>query len=646
MLVHTGAFVFSVAFSPDSKLLAAKSADGTIRLWELESGRLRTILAGNLSALLFSLQFSPDGQTLASLNNDEVKLWDVATAQEIVSITGHPNKLEAMVFSPDGKLLATGGHDASVRLWDLSTGPEYCRLDGTPRPSPISFDRISHVISHVLTAPSGKRTIHVWDLASRKKRSIVIPGLIYSPGVLIYSPDGKTLAITSRDKAALWDRVASQLRMTGVTVSDFPGIGPVLAFSPDSQWIVCHGRDQSLKLLEVASGRQSTTFDGHKLEVRAASFSPDGALLASGSDDSSPTCRQAGELLLWDVRNGEQLASLRGHMGGIHCVSFHPDGRLLVSGSDDETIKLWDVASRQPIRTLRGHTASVDCLSFSPDGKTLASGSGDGEVLLWDVTTGQLRATLPRQPGRVTAVVYSPEGSTLVSSYNGRILVWDLSSGPVIATLKGHANTVASAAFTSDGTKLVTTDGDGQSLVWDLRTGQAETGLSTLPDTVPGTVSPDGSIEVRREENKVILIDRKWKKPALPPRLPVLPPRLPPGVPDLEWHGEQAARACASASGSPRCFISTGLSAYAQPIRPFSFARSLRHGRQNNLAGTAIFLDWLSDVTHTCPICGIFRRTAHENVPGEVWSAVGTGQNAGSSAAGPGRLKRGAGAAS
>ena len=203
---------------------------------------------------------------------------------------------------------------------------------------------------------------------------------------VVYSPDGNSIAVASRIGIWLYDAQTYQevFLLTGHTRS----IESVV-FSPDSETLASLGRDDTIRLWDVSTGKLKQTFEGHPFGVfgvNSVLFSPDGQTLAS--DSSSGTIR------LWDVLTGQQKHTFQGsqggvrHPSGVYSVMFSPDGQTLASGCGgvDRTIRLWDVATGQQKHTFRGHTARVWSVVFSPDGQTLASGSHDGTVLLWDLT--------------------------------------------------------------------------------------------------------------------------------------------------------------------------------------------------------------------------------------------------------------------
>ncbi|MCF3574115.1 WD40 repeat domain-containing protein [Planktothrix agardhii 1812] len=293
------------------------------------------------SSLVYSVSFSPDGKTLASGSGDNtIKLWDVTTGKEIHTLQGHSSVVSSVSFSPDGKTLASGSDDNTIKLWDVTTGKEIRTLQG--------------------------HSSSVWSVS--------------------FSPDGKTLASGSDDKTIkLWDIITGKEIHTLQGHSSSVSVSSV-SFSPDGKTLASGSWDKTIKLWDITTGKEIRTLQGHSSVVSSVSFSPDGKTLASGSDDNT--------IKLWDVTTGKEIRTLQGHSSVVSSVSFSPDGKTLASGSEDNTIKLWDVTTGKAIHTLQGHSSSVNSVSFSPDGKTLASGSEDNTIKLWDITTGKEIRTL------------------------------------------------------------------------------------------------------------------------------------------------------------------------------------------------------------------------------------------------------------
>ena len=433
------------------------------------------------SDVVWSVSFSPDGKTLASGSVDNtIKLWNVTTGKELRTLKGHTNLVRSVSFSPDGKTLASSSRDNTIKLWDITTGKEIRTLKGH-----------SSSVGSVSFSPDGKtlasgsldNTIKLWNVTTGKELR-TLKGHSDSLRSVSFSPDGKTLASGSLDNTIKFWNVTTGKEIRNLN-GHSKGVWSV-SFSPDGKTLASGSDDNTIKLWDVTTGKEILTLKGHSEALRSVSFSPDGKTLASGSVDNT--------IKLWDITTGKEILTLKGHTEALRSVSFSPDGKTLASGSVDNTIKLWDITTGKEIRTLKGHSKGVWSVSFSPDGKTLASGSDDKTIKVWDVTTGKEIRTLKGHTDLVWSVSFSPDGQTLASgSANNTITLWDITTGKEILTLNGHRDWVWSVSFSPDGKTLASGSGDNTIKLWDITTGKEIRTLNGHRDSVlSGSFSPDG----------------------------------------------------------------------------------------------------------------------------------------------------------
>ncbi|MFB2891319.1 CHAT domain-containing protein [Aerosakkonemataceae cyanobacterium BLCC-F50] len=443
------------------------------------------------------VSFSPDGKLLATGSRDKtVKLWDTTTGKQIKTLTGHKNWVNAVSFSPNGKLLATGSQDNTVKLWDITTGKEIKTLTGhTNCVWGVSFSPDGKL----LASGSDDKTVKLWDTSTGKEIK-TLTGHTDKVWGVSFSPDGKLLATGSSDQTVkLWDTSTGKeiKTLTGHTTGVYP-----VSFSPNGKLLATGSADKTVKLWDTTTGKQIKTLSGHTNWVYGVSFSPNGKLLATGSADNT--------VKLWDTSTGKVIKTLSGHTNWVKAVSFSPDGQRLATGSGDNTVKLWDTSTGKVIKTLSGHTNRVNAVSFSPDGQRLATGSADNTVKLWDTSTGKQIKTLSGHTNTVRAVSFSPDGKRLATgSGDNTVKLWDTSTGKVIKTLSGHTSWVNAVSFSPDGQRLATGSQDNTVKLWDTSTGKEIKTLSGHTNTVRAvSFSPDGKLLATGSQDNTVKLWR------------------------------------------------------------------------------------------------------------------------------------------
>lgn len=498
VFTDTFSSIDKVAFSPDGNYLSAATGI-EVRLWRTTGERPilqpHCICAGHASWVSW-ICFSPDGRLLASGSDDQtIRLWDTHTGSCLHTLQGHTGMIDSISFSPDGQMLYSGSADQTMRQWDVKTGSCLSVMQGDTHTG-WWVSGSEHGCR--LASCRGDQTVRLWDVEKKEVRHI-LQGHTDWVMQVAFSPDGRTLASASNDHTArLWDT------QTGACLHVLQGHTTWVAsasFSPDGRMVATGSEDRTVRLWDVQTGACLHILQGHTQPVRFVSFSADGCMVASGSEDQT--------VRLWDVQTGEVLQILQGHQNAILSVNFSPDGYTLATGNEDRSVQLWDALTGEAQHTLQGHTTWVGSVSFSPDGRMVASGSDDQSVRLWDVQTKQCLDILQGHTARVISVCFSPDGRILASGGGDRcVRLWDVETRQCLHILQGHTNWVNSASFSPDGHTLASSSIDWSIRLWDVQTAQCLRLFLGHTRTVESvSFSPDGRMLASGSADKTV---RLW----------------------------------------------------------------------------------------------------------------------------------------
>ncbi len=420
------------------------------------------------------------------------------------TLVGHTDIVEEVAYSPDGTLLATSGYGRTVRIWDIATGQERLTL-------PVTGDWSHRIAFHndgtrLATLSPGKNLesliVTIWDVVSGRELSVhTLPVRLDQYSDYSISPDWRRLIVGFENGTAeVWDISAAQKLLTLSGHDDWLWN---VDFSPDGTRLITSSRDGVVKIwtwdASTATAQELRSFgpSGDGAELVGQTVSPNGQYLALGYD--------TGLVQLWDMSMPEQPPlNLAGHERIVQGLAFSPDGARVATGSQDGLAKVWDVATGENLFTLAGHHGFVGGLAFSPDATHLATASSDGAVRIWDANTAGGGEWLTLASGqRIHDVDLSPDEQRLaLGSRNSPATVWDINTGELLLTLSGDAGGVYRVDFSPDGTQIATAGADNVVRVWDADTGETLLAFSghgegevggIFRGTLDVSFSPDGT---------------------------------------------------------------------------------------------------------------------------------------------------------
>jgi RNA polymerase sigma factor (sigma-70 family) len=425
-------------------------------------GTVRFRQAGQINALAYSA----DGKMLASGGQDrDVALWDAATGRRLRTFPGHGRWTVTLAISPNGKLLASGGYDGNLRLSELATGKEVRSFKGHWLPvNSVAFTPDSKF----LASAGGDGRLVLWDVATgqvvRELMKATDPTKPANAlGCLALSPDGKSLAVCAHDSHLyIWEIATGKERFR----LRHPG-GKLFAaaFSPDGK-LLASGNYQDIRLWEAASGKLRSTWPDPSRNVHTLAFSPDGQMLAVISWVSSFLVREPRSIWLLNVDTGREVRRLENDTGSFCALAFAPDGRTLAV-ADDAAVRRWDTTTGKELPPHGGHRGAVFSVAVSADGRAVYSGGGDATLRRWDAATGKEVRRFVGHRSTIWRVRLTPDGKLLGSGgHDGKVYLWDPDGPRPTRELPAHSEFRA-LALAPDGRTLATSADRHGIRIWD-----------------------------------------------------------------------------------------------------------------------------------------------------------------------------------
>lgn len=526
----------------------ALAEERRIRLIETQRMRSLTIAQSLAAQAHYELYEKPQRSLLLAIESVRIaekagEKWFPASLQVLrtaLSGTGgtpileHSKAVSSIAFSPRGEWLASGCHDRTIRLIDLSK----------PNTEPVVLIGPKHIVSCISFSPcgrwlasgSGDGTVRVWSLTDLKAAPVILAahtGPVFS---IAFSTSGNLLASGGRDqKVRLWSM--ADFAGKPVTLHAHRGWVTAVAFSPNGHDLATGGEDQIIRVIRVSDLKaKPMMLSGHEGTVTSLAFSPDGKLLASAAEDQTiriwnmvdtkarpmvlRETRSAVKSLAFSPKDGllasgcaDQLVRLwdtadlesgpyilMGHEGSIHSIAFSPNGELLASGSEDRTVRMWHPASPivDPVILFK-HFDLIRAIAFSPRGQMLAYGDGSGNLALWHMPESKgSPSILHGHDDSIRAVAFSPDGRWLASaSRDHRVILWDTESytaKPIVTP--GITGAASCVAFSPNGRFLASGNWDKMLYLWNVSDSRADMQILEGHDDSVFSIaySPDGAM--------------------------------------------------------------------------------------------------------------------------------------------------------
>ncbi|MFX0016040.1 MAG: hypothetical protein ACFFB2_13330 [Promethearchaeota archaeon] len=470
--------LYSLAFSPNGKFLVSGDLTGHITIWNTTNWKeVRELTEKVNEGSFFAgsvnyIDFSSNGKLMAACGMpSSIKIWNTTDWEPIFDSQEHSNTVNEVKFSPNGKMLASACVDSKFWLWDLSVGEktvEYDKHEDTYEGPLFGFHYSSIDFSPLgyLVASGGEdKSIRLWD--TKKNTLQILSGHEDFVSRVIFSPDGTLLASSSQDKTIrLWNVARGA---NNRTLTSHEAAITSVAYSPNSEYLASGSEDNTIRLWNLTSGDQQT-LGNHEKRVTSIVFAPNSSLLASASWDSN--------IILWNLTTRSDEFMITDPTGNINSLAFSSDGTMLASGGATSggapEIRIWNVTNGLELGSLEmteGHSSPVTCLAFSSDNRFLVSGSEDGSLIIWDTTSSwsRIETRINWFEDNVNSIVFSPQENLLVTCGNDNFIkVKNMTNGEEQSIPTGHSGSILNLNFSPDGKLLVSGGADGTFRTWNI----------------------------------------------------------------------------------------------------------------------------------------------------------------------------------
>jgi WD40 repeat protein len=502
-------WVTGVAVYAKGSRAVSASLDETLRVWDVESGRVLQILEGHSDGVK-AVAVTPDGRRAVSASDDKtLRVWGLATGTEVLALNGHKESVNCVAITPDGRYAVSGSSDKTLKMWDLANGIEVLVLSGH-----------KGSINCVAITPDGRfavsgsedDTLMVWDLSiGLEVRSLI--GQSDPVSCVAVTPDGG-FAVAGAF-APTWKPFYS-LKIWNLTTGNevrplvgHEGFVHCVAITCDGRFVLSGGQDHTLRVWEPTAGKESRLIDERTDtdEVTCIAISPDVHLAVSGTKEGvlrvwdldvvTESRSEAGRIepVEWGAITPDERLSMdeevkqtldllvtetksRPHIQPVGCVAITPDGRLAVSGSGwdyrpgQQALQVWDLATGSILQSVEIGVAPVTCIAITRDGRFTISGTMMGAIELREIATGRVMRKLAEFEEMPACLGITPDARVVICGADDNILrVREVATGRLIRSLVGHTARVTCVAITPDGHFAVSGSEDKMLRVWDLKDG-------------------------------------------------------------------------------------------------------------------------------------------------------------------------------